>query len=245
MMRSITISLIIPAHNEEEYLPRLLDSVEAARERWAGSGEDVEIVVADNASTDGTAAIAAARGCVVAKVGKRSIAASRNGGARASSGEILAFVDADMLIHPETFNGIAEILSSPRWVAGSTGVWPDRWSIGIAATFALATPALWLTRFDTGVVFMRRSDFEAVGGYDETMRVAEDVKILWRLRQHGRRRRARLVRAPRLKAIASMRKFEKFGEWHYFGFLWKACLLVLCPKRIEAFVDDYWYKPDR
>jgi len=46
------ISLVIPAYNEEKYLPRLLDSVDAARARFAGRG-DVEVIVADNVSTDG------------------------------------------------------------------------------------------------------------------------------------------------------------------------------------------------
>lgn len=239
------ISLIIPAFNEEKYLPRLLDSVEAARSRWEGPREEIEVIVADNASTDGTAALASARGCRVIRVEKRAIAASRNGGARASAGEIVAFVDADMSIHPETFKGIAEILSSPKWIAGATGVWPERWSIGIAATFAGMMPLLWLTRFDTGVVFMRRSDFDAVGGYDERLLYAEDVVILWRLRQLGRRRKARLIRARHLKAVVSMRKFDKFGDWHYLGFIWKASGLLMSAKKRQAFADEYWYKPER
>jgi glycosyltransferase involved in cell wall biosynthesis len=248
-MTTPRISLIIPAHNEEKYLPRLLASVEAARERYAGGDADraraIEIVVADNGSTDGTAALAASRGCVVATVAKRAIAAARNGGARASGGEFLAFVDADMAIHPETFNGIEDLLASPRWIGGATGVWPERWSAGIAATFALMTPLLWISRFDTGVVFMRRSDYAAVGGYDETMRVAEDVMMLWRLRQLGRKRGARLIRARRLKAVASMRKFDQYGEWHFIGLAWRSIFLAVNPKRIESFVDDYWYRPRR
>ncbi|MBI3450073.1 MAG: glycosyltransferase [Acidobacteria bacterium] len=243
------ISLVIPAFNEARYLPRLLDSAEAARAVYArgdaSRARAIEIVVADNGSTDGTAALAASRGCVVAPVEKRAIAASRNGGARAARGSILAFVDADMTLHPDTFLGVEETLASPRWVAGSTGCRPERWSTGIAVTFAVATPILWLTRFDTGVVFMRREDYDAVGGYDESMLVAEDVMMLWRLRQHGRRRGARLVRVPRWKTVASMRKFDKYGEWHYFPMLWRGLLLVFRPKKIAAFVDEYWYRPER
>src|SRR2546428_3973526 len=164
------ISLIIPAFNEEKYLPRLLDSIETACARWMGPRDEIEVIVADNSSTDGTAALAAARGCRVVRVEKRAIAAARNGGGRAATGEILAFVDADMTIHPETFKGIVEILSSPKWVAGTSGVWPQRWSIGIAVTFASMVPLVWLTRFDTGVAFMRRADSEAEGGYAERRR---------------------------------------------------------------------------
>jgi len=55
-------SLIIPAYNEERLLERLLDSVDAARTAY-GRGDAIEVIVADNASTDRTAVIAATRGC--------------------------------------------------------------------------------------------------------------------------------------------------------------------------------------
>src|SRR5881392_1315381 len=103
-------SLVIPAYNEARLLPRLLDSVDAARRRYRGA---VQVIVADNASTDETAAIAAARGCEVAR------------------GEKICFIDADSSIHPETFNAIAEALARPEIVGGATGVFPERWSAGI------------------------------------------------------------------------------------------------------------------
>ena len=56
MTGSPRISLVIPAYNEERLLPRLLDTVDAARRRFAGA---VEVIVADNMSSDGTASAAA------------------------------------------------------------------------------------------------------------------------------------------------------------------------------------------
>ncbi len=97
-------SLVIPAYNEEQYLPRLLDSIDIARDRYRQGRDAIEVIVANNASTDRTAEIATARGCSVVFVEKRAIAAARNGGARFARGEILAFIDADSAIHPETFN---------------------------------------------------------------------------------------------------------------------------------------------
>src|SRR5882724_10016787 len=55
-------SVIIPAYNEAEYLPRLLDSIEVAKYNYSGGTEAVEVIVADNCSTDRTAEVAAARG---------------------------------------------------------------------------------------------------------------------------------------------------------------------------------------
>lgn len=70
-------SVVIPAYNEAGYLPRLLDSLDAAIAAYPQARGRVEIVVADNASTDDTAAIARARGCVVAPVEKRCIEIGR------------------------------------------------------------------------------------------------------------------------------------------------------------------------
>jgi len=59
------ISLVIPAWNEAAYLPRLLDSVDVARKQYRGGVARIEVIVADNDSTDETPQIAAARGCRV------------------------------------------------------------------------------------------------------------------------------------------------------------------------------------
>src|SRR6185503_10199525 len=115
------ISRVIPAYNEERFLPRLLDSVDVARQRYARGADAVEVIVADNASTDRTAEIALARGCRVAPVAKRSIAAARNAGGRAALGEIVCFIDADSRIHPDTFDAIDRAMRSDRIVGGATG----------------------------------------------------------------------------------------------------------------------------
>ena len=95
-------SVVIPAYNEEKFLPRLLASVKVAASNYSGGRDQIEVVVADNDSTDGTAEVANQHGARVAHVAKRRIAAARNGGARAASGEILCFIDADSAIHPNT-----------------------------------------------------------------------------------------------------------------------------------------------
>ncbi len=238
----VVFSLVIPAFNEASLLPRLLDSVDAARARFRGGAISVQVIVADNASTDATADTARARGCTVVAVKKRCIAAARNGGAAHARGTHVCFVDADMRVHPETFNVIADTLADGRVVAGATGVTLERWSPGIALTWMAMVPVLLLTRVDTGVVFCRRVDFVAIGGYDESRLFAEDVDFLWRLRRLGRARGQRLARATRAKAIASMRKFDKYGDWHYFTEMprlgWR---MLRDPASRSEFVTRYWY----
>lgn len=242
----IKISLIIPAYNETELLPRLLDTVDEARARFVEGADAVQVIVADNASTDGTGEVAAARGCTVVPVAQRRIATARNGGARAARGQILCFVDADMRIHAETFNVVSATLDRSDVVAGATGVRLERWSLGIALTYAVVVPLVVFTGMDTGVVFCRREDFDAIGGYDESRELAEDVAFLWVLRRLGKTRGQRLIRVTSVKALASMRKFDQYGDWHYFTKIMPASVpALLWPAARSKLASRYWYGNDR
>ena len=237
-------SVVIPAYNESQLLPRLLETLEQARNSYRGGRETIEIVVADNTSTDDTAQIARRAGCRVQCVSKRCIASARNGGARAARGDILCFVDADSIVHRETFNVIEEGLTD-RIVAGTTGVIPEHWSTGLRVTYGVLLPALWLLNMDAGVVFCRRSDFEEIDGYDEDRLFAEDVDFLWRLRRLGKARspRQKLGRLHGARTLTSTRKYETYGQWHFLTMLLKhGALLLLRPQATEAFAQRYWYE---
>jgi glycosyltransferase involved in cell wall biosynthesis len=243
----VHISLVIPAHNEETCLPRLLDTVDEARGLYHRGGDSVQVIVADNASTDSTAEIARQRGCDVVHVTERKIASARNGGATAAIGHLLAFVDADAQIHPDSFNAVDRAMATGRFVAGATGVRLERMSLGIALTYALMVPWVILLRMDTGLVFCAREDFfDAIDGYDERRYFAEDVQFLWDLRRVGKKRGQRLTRLRPVKAISSTRKFDQHGDWHYFELIGRLFLLMLRdPKKTTAFAQDYWYGDDR
>lgn len=244
--KELRFSIVVPAYNEEQLLPRLLDSIEAARSSYREGREAIEIIVADNASTDKTAEVAKSRGCIVVKVKKRVIAAARNGGARAAQGEMLCFIDADSQLHPQTFNAIDEALADKRVIAGATGVRLERRSPGILLTYCMIVPLVWLMKMDTGVVFCRRQDFEAVGGYNESLLYAEDVAFLLALRRRGRKKGQRLTRLRSVKALGSTRKFDEHGDWHYFSMAMRAAVGLFTGKtRNGEFADSYWYKPKR
>jgi len=153
---------------------RQLDSIELARRRYTGKGDEIEVVVVDNASTDGTAHLARTRGCRVVRGEKRSIAAARNGGAHAAEGDVLAFVDADSQIHSETFNAIERTLASGRVIIGATGFLYDRMSLAMWMQFLPAMLILHLPdsiqeSFSAGVLTGRRSgDFKTIGWLRKT-----------------------------------------------------------------------------
>ncbi len=239
-------SIIIPAYNEEQYLPRLLDSIDVARSNYSSGAAAVEVIVADNDSTDRTAEIATAHGARVVRVEKRRIAAARNGGGYAARGEIVCFIDADSAVHPQTFNAIDSAISGGRVVGGSTGLTLERKSFGLMVTYCLGAPLVLLTGMDSGVVFCRRADFEAVGGYDESYMYAEDLLFLMALRRLGKTRGQRLTRLPKVRALGCTRKFDQFGDWHYFGMLGHAIRSLITGNwHDQNLADRYWYKSGR
>lgn len=239
----IDISLVIPAYNEEALLPRLLATVKTARERYVGGADRIEVIVADNSSTDRTAEIARAHGCRVAHVEKRAIAAARNGGAAIARGVIVCFTDADGQIDPETFNVVRRTMDTGRCVAGATGSRLERLSPGIAMAYVILMPLVWTMGMDTGVVFTRLEDWKAVGGYNEGRKYAEDVEFLWDLKRLGRKRGQRLKRPRGAKTIVSTRKWDSHGEWHYpIAFAKAPFQLLFARKRFDAWVHDYWYE---
>ena len=70
------------------------------------------------------------------------------------------------------------------------------------------------------------------------------VAFLWALRRFGQMRDQRLARATRAKIVASTRKFDEFGDWHFFSVAIEA-LRHLMRRDLTRFTASYWYKPNR
>ena len=164
----------------------------------------------------------------------------------AGLGEVLCFVDADMRIHPQTFNAIDRSIEAGNVVAGTTGITLERMSIGIGVTYAIILPVVWLTKVDTGVVFCRRSDFDAIGGYNESMNFGEDVRFLLEIRKLGRERGLKLGRLSGAKALGSTRKWDQLGEWHFLAMMAEIFRIGgFKADQNSEFVDRYWYGDQR
>ncbi|MCX7827224.1 MAG: glycosyltransferase, partial [Verrucomicrobiae bacterium] len=99
------ISVIIPAYNEERYLPTTLASLRQAADCYRRErGAEIEIIVADNNSSDRTADVARQCGAdAVVREPINQISRARNAGARAARGEWLAFCDADNRVTENLF----------------------------------------------------------------------------------------------------------------------------------------------
>lgn len=180
----IGVSFIVPAFNEETLLGATL---EALHEAGRALGEPYEILVVDDASTDRTADIARGHKARVVSVNCRHIAGTRNAGARAATGQMFVFVDADTIVSPEvTLAAVAAVRAGA--VGGGSALKFD----GVIPLFArVITPfAVWLLRIFSVApgcfLFCSREAFFAVGGFDETFFGAEDVVLSNALKQYGR-----------------------------------------------------------
>ena len=185
------LSFIVPAYNEEAELPATLRMLRAAAD---ASGEEYEIIVVDDASTDRTAEIAAAAGARAIAINRRQIAAVRNAGAQLARGDVLFFVDADTHIASEHVSGALAALE--QGCAGG-GAWMDirgdvpRWSRVFARVFS----ALYFgSNFGAGgFLFTTRANFDAIGGFDERYYAGEEVFFSRALKKLGR---FKLLRQP-------------------------------------------------
>lgn len=109
------ISVVIPAYNEEEYLPACLTSLRKQ------TFKDFEIIVVDNNSTDKTVQIAKSFGVKVVKEKNQGLIATRERGFKEAKGEFIARTDADTIVSPDWLEIIYKTFKSHPSVVGITG----------------------------------------------------------------------------------------------------------------------------
>lgn len=233
------VSFVIPAHNEEELLPRTLRSIRAAAE---ASGREFEVIVADDASTDSTAAVARSHGARVVPIERRQIAAARNAGARASRGDALLFVDADTALPAPTLAEALRALDSGA-AGGVSSVRFDGW-IPLYARIVLGLTLVMFRVLRVGggcFVFCRRDAFERTGGWDETVFAGEEITMCRALHRVGGWSRFVVLRRA---VVTSGRKLRTYSAGEIFGTLGRLAMSGgRAVKRREGL--DIWYAPRR
>lgn len=178
------ISFIIPAYNEERCLADTLDALHAA---GSGLGEPYELVVADDASTDRTAAIALEKGAILVSVANRQIAATRNSGAQRATGELFIFVDADTIVNELVVRCAVQAMRAGA-VGGGAGFRFDE-PVPPYARFLLRVFVRLFRAIGWAAgcfLFCTRSAFTATGGFDESYYGAEEIVMSRALKRHGK-----------------------------------------------------------
>jgi peptidoglycan-N-acetylglucosamine deacetylase len=110
------ISIVIPALNEERFLPDCLDSL-----KKQDCGSEPEIIVVDNGSTDGTAGVAAKFQVRIVPCPRRGVVYARQAGAEAAKGDVIVQVDADTVYPPGWLNNIEGHFARNRDLVGLAG----------------------------------------------------------------------------------------------------------------------------
>ena len=195
MEKVVRLSIVVPAYNEQDYLPACLSGIlaEVARSPDAGA---VEVLVVDNASTDATADIACAMpGVAVVHEPVKGLTRARQAGLEAASGELIAYVDADTRMPPGWIDRVLRTFERKPSVVCVSGpyIYYDAaaWQRAMVRLYwiFLASPAYWMTRYMVvgGNFAVRRSALEQIGGFDTSIAFyGEDTNIARRLKAAGR-----------------------------------------------------------
>lgn len=236
----IGCSILIPARDEEAALPGCLGSIAAAT---CQLHHPVEVIVAVNRCTDRTEDVALAAGARVVRDDSRNLAAIRNAAARAATGHVVVTIDADSRMSVGMLSKIDELERTGRYIGGGTRVRPQRWSAGIMLTGAVLGLVLAYRRVSGAVLWCRRSDFWAIGGFDENLASGEDLDFAVRLKTFGRTRNQRFATVLSEHAVTSTRKFDDFGDWY----LLRNPRLVrqILQGRTQAAADRFYYDVPR
>jgi glycosyltransferase involved in cell wall biosynthesis len=230
-------SVIIPAYNEEKYLPRTLGAIDKAARQL---GEPVEVIVANNMSTDGTRHVAREFGARVVDVEIRCISAVRNQAAASAEGRYLVFVDADDCMSPNMLVAIKEVMTSGRYIGGGVAkVRYDRRSLGLCLTQSLINWSVALSRVSMFLFYTTPEAFAEVGGFDETLKATEDIDFAQRLRALGKQRGLGYKNLRSAHLVKSSRKFDAYGDWSIFR---HPLIFLRACRNDQEVVEALWYK---
>jgi len=231
----VKLSIIIPAYNEENYLPATLDAINASKT------DGCEVIVVDNQSTDATRDIAVARGAKVATETERNIGKVRNTGADAASGDVLVFIDADSIVRPGIFEKIIEAASDQRCFGGSAAVeYEPIEGRTLVRWFTKLYPILgeFMKMRGGALQFCRADTFRELDGFDTTIYVGEDIDFGWRLDRFARDRDAHTTFIEQPKVLTSSRRWQHMGFFRLMFFTHP--ITVFAARRMRSFWKD-WY----
>jgi glycosyltransferase involved in cell wall biosynthesis len=247
-----TVSIIIPAYNEEASLPLCLKSI--ADLDWPKT--HLEVIVIDNGSIDSTCDIARSFGAIVLQDDTKNVSGLRNLGAGHARGDILAFVDADCVVSPDWVacaaryfgdDTVAAWGSAPKIPENATWV-QNTWFI-VRQKKTHVADVDWLESMN---LFVAKKVFMKAGGFDESLETCEDVDFSYRVSAYGKIVSDRSIKVVHLGEAATMAEFFKKELWRgrssfsgvfahgisfkelpslavpvYFGIFLPACLIFL------------------
>ena len=180
-MNSQRVSVVIPAHNEAGHIAQQLRAV-------GGQIADleVEIIVVDNTSSDGTGSVVTSLGLanvmVISCQDGRGAAHARNHGVLHATGDVLLFCDADDVVADDWLQGMIAAARKYELFGGAVNtssldaLRPD----AVSDRFALPRDLDWKPWGISCNLGIRRATFERLGGWNESYSCGEDIELSWR-----------------------------------------------------------------
>ncbi|MFJ7666614.1 glycosyltransferase [Lysinibacillus sp. NPDC097195] len=234
----IKISVIIPAHNEEKYIAKCLESIAKASTLLQGK---VEVIVVLNRCTDRTEEIAQSFNCITLQNNDKNLSKIRNAGVNIAKGEIIVTVDADTMMNEHVLLKADNNLTTGKYIGGGVTGKFERMSFGIfVSTLLLIGPLLVkYGAISVGIFWCYKKDFQSINGFNEKMLMAEDADFAKRLKDFGKKQ-GKKYGTIQNGMITSTRKFDKHGDW----------ILLKRPKMLlaylkgtdEKYADEAYYE---
>ncbi|MBI2145722.1 glycosyltransferase [Candidatus Woesearchaeota archaeon] len=198
------ISIIIPAHNEEKYILKTLQSLQ--QQKYT----DYEVIVVANGCTDQTEEIlkkhSDGQKIRYLSLPQPNVSVARNAGALNANGQLLLFLDADTQLAADSLQTIQDQFTSHHAVA-TTESRPDQPLFRYRSLLALKNfyNSTGLYNGCSGALICRKEDFQAIGGYDPAKKVQEHHYLIRQLRNRGK------YKCLDTQTITSMRRYEQWG----------------------------------
>jgi len=208
-------SVIIPTFQEERYIKSTLLSLMEAKRYESLRGTEMEVIVVDSGS-DKTEEIARSLIDKVYRLEEGGISKARNFGALKSCGEVLIFLDADLIVPKDFFEKVSSTFERPEVVGATCANFPANPSIfekifftiyNLATRFCLWLPPTRLKIQARGeFLAVRREAFLRMNGFNENLSCAEDGELSYRLSKIGK---IRFIKD--LEVLESGRRIRKWG----------------------------------
>lgn len=230
-MERVRVSVVTPTLNEERDLPRLLESLKKQTFR------DFEIIVADAGSKDRTRQIAEEYGARVVDGGMPGV--GRNRGAAVARGEYLFFFDADVVL-PEDFLAKAVHEMDEEFVDLATCAFYPISDLRLdKILFAFTNLAVRMSansnpRAAGFCIFITRRLFERIGGFDESLRLAEDHDLVQRAAKF---RPLHVLKSTSLQV--SVRRLAKEGRFSLIQKYFQVEMHLLTKGKVREDIIEY------
>ena len=237
------ISVIIPAHNEEKYVRRCIESVRESDNLYPGQ---TEIIVVCNRCTDRTAEIACECGAVTVENSDRCIALVRNTGIRKARGRIIVTIDCDNRMTAGTLGEIYAKINSGRYIGGGAPIRFERESLPLKINDYMCRAGFFLTGLYAGIIWAEKSTFEAIGGFVDKKSM-EDIATVKLLKKYGKEKGKQFGVLEKNFLINSTRKYDDAGDdWLYFRLMAKNIVPMMKaalgkPEEYDKLLDEMFY----